>query len=304
MDKQSSLLEVNNSGYQSDDNLVLAPWFTSELSDNVRPPWLVQVTNKKSDTQFKQYDPMSYKNLPIDFYQLSFNPTVSNILNFMSQWGFLHAPYPLIDQWSTSSNYVGESLYYWRYHLILFSSWMQLWKFIDKYPQGANSVPDSADVDIEKRISWSRDYRKIHYKYQFTDAYGTSLDFSTSFDADTLKENFGPAESISPGSFYFPALFVLKEQVAAVLTKYVHVGIDLHPHQNIRLYPETLLGAIYLHFTLAILGGAEKQALCENTFCKYGRFFIKKRRDQRFCSKMCREQAFYYSSKSKGVVTM
>ena len=48
MDKQSSLLEVNNSGYQSDDNLVLAPWFTSELSDNVRPPWLVQVTNKKS----------------------------------------------------------------------------------------------------------------------------------------------------------------------------------------------------------------------------------------------------------------
>ena len=120
----------------------------------------------------------------------------------------------------------------------------------------------------------------------------------------TLKENFGPAESISPGSFYFPALFVLKEQVAAVLTKYVHVGIDLHPHQNIRLYSETLLGAIYLHFTLAILGGAEKQALCQNTFCKYGRFFIKKRRDQRFCSKMCREQAFYYSSKSKGVVTM
>ena len=50
-----------------------------------------------------------------------------------------------------------------------------------------------------------------------------------------------------------------------------------------------------------ILGGAEKQALCENTFCKYGRFFIKKRRDQRFCSKMCREQAFYYSSKSRGL---
>ena len=121
-----SLLEVNISGYQSDDSFVLAPWFTTELSDNVRPPWLVQVTNKKSDTQFKQYDPMSYKNIPIDFYQLSFNPTVSNILKFMSQWGFLDAPYPLIDQWSTSSNYVGESLYYWRYHLILFSSWMQV----------------------------------------------------------------------------------------------------------------------------------------------------------------------------------
>ena len=55
MNKQSSLLEVNNSGYQSDDNLVLAPWFTSELSDNVRPPWLVQVTNKKSDTTERSY---------------------------------------------------------------------------------------------------------------------------------------------------------------------------------------------------------------------------------------------------------
>tara|TARA_B100000749_G_scaffold142637_1_gene109471 strand:- start:250 stop:1173 length:924 start_codon:yes stop_codon:yes gene_type:complete len=307
MDNQTTLLKVNSSGYDSVDNLILPPWYTTELSDNVRPPWLVQVNNNSSDPTFRYYDPMSYKNIAIEFYQLSFNPTLSNILNFMSQWGFLDNPYPLIDEWSTSSNFIGESLYYWRYHLILFSSWMQLWKLIDKYNHSATYLSDFPDTDItniEKRISWSRDYRKIHYKYQYTDPYGTSLNFSTTVDPITLKEMLRPAESISPGSFYFPALYVLKEEVSAVLTKYVHVGIDLHPHQNIRLYSETLLGAIYLHFALAILGGVEKQAFCENTFCKYGRFFIKKRRDQRFCSKMCREQAFYYTSKSKEVLPM
>ena len=307
MDKQPSLLKVNNSGYHSVDTLILPPWYTTELSDNVRPPWLVQLDSNRTDPTFRHYDPMSYKNIAIEFYQLSFNPTLSNILKFMSQWGFLDKPFPLIDEWSTSSNYIGESLYYWRYHLILFSSWMQLWKLIDKHTLPAtylSDFPDTDIADIEKRISWSRDYRKIHYKYQFTDAYGTSLNFSTSLDSIILKEIFGPAQSISPGSFYFPALYVLKEEVAAFLSKYVHVGIDLHPHQNIRLYSETLLGAIYLHFTLAILGGVEKQALCENTFCKYGRFFIKKRSDQRFCSKMCREQAFYYTSKSKEVSPM
>ena len=302
MDNQPTFLKVSSSGYDSVDNLMLAPWHTAELSDNVLPPWLVQLNNKSSDHSFSQYDPMVYKNIAIEFYQLSFNPTLSNILKFMSQWGFLDKPYPLVDEWSTSSNYIGESLYYWRYHLILFSSWMQLWMLLDKYSNPSTNLsdfPDSDINDVESRISWSRDYRRIHYKYQFTDPYGTSLTFSTTVNPITLNDMLHPSELVPPGSFYFPALYVLKEEVAAVLTKYVHVGIDLHPHQNIRLYSDTLFGAIYLHFALAILGGVEKQAFCENAFCKYGRFFIKKRKDQRFCSKMCREQAYYYSSKSK-----
>ena len=59
MDNQPVFLKVSSSGYDSVDNLVLAPWYTTELSDNVQPPWLVQLNKKSSDHSFRQYDPIA-----------------------------------------------------------------------------------------------------------------------------------------------------------------------------------------------------------------------------------------------------
>src|SRR5206468_63794 len=55
-------------------------------------------------------------------------------------------------------------------------------------------------------------------------------------------------------------------------------------------YPDTLLTTIYLQFAYDLVGGTPRQIICEG--CHRG--FPQRRRDQRHCSKRCRERARHH----------
>ena len=96
--------------------------------------------------------------------------------------------------------------------------------------------------------------------------------------------SFDPDDPLGPARAY------LTQEVNRRLRGHVHLTLGSFQDSPIRFFPDSLLAAIYLRFALELAGRSARERECE--FCHVP--FPVGRRDQRFCSKSCRENAGYH----------
>ena len=95
------------------------------------------------------------------------------------------------------------------------------------------------------------------------------------------------------GDVLEPMRYYVHKKVNDRLSGHVSPAVLPFLGGKIRLFPDSLLSALYLRFAfdLSSGGGYSREATCQ--FCK--QVFAQTRRDMKYCSKSCRDKATYWS---------
>jgi hypothetical protein len=151
-----------------------------------------------------------------------------------------------------------------------------------------------ASAYLRQRIAWSVDGRHVVY----VGPAGVP-------DAVIASAGGTPPQRIALGAFKRgdlagPARYHLHTAINARLRGRVHIATVMGERPGLKVYPESLLAAAYLHLAIAAGSVSPALRLCRNPRCPNGGFFFPRRRDQTACSKQCREAANYHARRARG----
>jgi len=278
-------------------------------------PWLVRA----GDTR-EQYPVLKRKNLLQDFARLAEDPSRDGIRRFAGRYGWLGLEQPVVSSPAGGPLQWAEPLSLWRQELLairdLWETWGALRTLEHKESEGPTACR-AARRRLEERIQWGQDgsiiYRAtvtcpesirfpagggkcpecgdslathVHFRrvIAFPRGYARGREATRSFDPD---DPLGPARAY------------LTQEVNRRLRGHVHLTLGSFQDSPIRFFPDSLLAAIYLRFALELAGRSARERECE--FCHMP--FPVGRRDQRFCSKSCRENAGYHRRREEKTVS-
>jgi hypothetical protein len=286
-------------------------WNWSGHFDSERQKWLVSVLMPRGGRQeLRAYKPLrEHTGLFREF--AATEPTRDGIVAFANRYGRLGAPAridilpPELDQdseaaarWSMDLGEPvagfpvrsGEPFGVWCYEILAMHRAVELWEMLRR----------KDDEGLAKRISWYRvPGEKVVVFYD--DHLGDPPDFSEGLFTPErdhhiiASEQNSPEilEEFSPGDRYDPAWVYLERAIKERLT----VGASPRPMRernpdrlSLRISPNSLLGAMWLQFALAVEGNKEHRQ-CEACKTWFEVSAQAARTSKRYCRAACRVRA-------------
>ena len=269
-------------------------------------PWLIAVSDRRTD-----YALLRRTSALSDFVKLAKEGTQEAITKFAEQYGQLDLGQPVTAadgrmQWA-------DPLGGWLHGINTLRHLWETWSAVEvleheqSYGQSAVGRMEQLLLD---RVSLAEDailYHAVVTRLPFdTDLFGASLGPCTlcgeEQDAvehvwrrvprpDTNRPGRPRHDRIARGEAITFARVALAHLISRHLRGRIHLTLlDDGEGAMVRHVPDSLLATLYLQLALRIAGTGLSERVCEH--CREP--FFPKRRDQRFCSKKCRELAGYH----------
>lgn len=228
------------------------------------------------------------------FEKLALAPTEDAILGFANRWGWLGEPVPLrregqgeVVPGSTESGLVeGERLAYWTHELLAFKERIDVLHAAD--------VVANSDAHLSRRVEAARSV--LSSRIEWIDGgvryWGKR---ETPFPerwilyppGDRPEDLVGRFES---GDVVGPARFQMFREINEILWEHVHPGVPAFTKTPVvRLFPQALIGAIYVRLLSDGLGVDARERQCRNC----GRYFTHGNAKRRYCTDKCRMEYGY-----------
>jgi hypothetical protein len=260
--------------------------------------WLVP-----KSAEARRYPVLANVRLTAAFQRVALDPTPAQILRFANQYGALTSGQWLVprDRRSTTGSRVftmggspadfGESLSFWQEEAVrfglLYETWMTVRAATEVDAHSPSEVARARDR-LSNLVHWGPD-DSIRIRSELTTMAGGT---SRSWTWVTHRDLPGHDEIIAglpPHDLAAAARYHLIVKVNEQLKGRVHPYLLPFRTSTIRFVPDALLAAIYLRFAFEISEGIGRLRECLGC----AQTFVPSRRDQRYCSKNCRERASY-----------
>jgi hypothetical protein len=237
------------------------------------------------------------------------------MLEFAGKYGTLGFPEPVTEGPGGGPILWAEPQSLWANELLAIRHLYETWHASSVLEQRRwfhSSTVRGAYRLLEERIRWGQDnavvyHVKVPAAGSLTKAPGgpCTLCFETQDEETHLWRLIEPpipprrrgrlARGFRTGDVVEPARYFISREINERLRG--HVDFTLWPFAGgpIRYVPDSLLAAIYVQFALEVSGRLGTQRECQHCHNP----FFPNRRDQRFCSKQCRELAAYYRRRAQ-----
>lgn len=272
-------------------------------------PWLVA----REPVQWERYPILRRQRVLLDeFTALGSNATERRILRFANKYGPL-GPGEMLKAKRGHPDTVlrGESIEMWRWHSSAVLTWREL---IDRAERGeaARLSPfvvwqrEPLGVGIRVAALDGRPTPKLAQMIHVSAAYSSMapvIPSSAFVDYGMLISEERDPEQILPmlhaGDVIEPIRMYVTMRVNQMLSGHIERTI-LYPDRSIRYFPDSLQAAIYVRLQDYLTGSDLAESICAYPDCPRidGRF-TPSRRDQRYCSTECRQNAAYHRKKGQ-----
>ena len=262
--------------------------------------WLIPNGNR-----WKRYPIGPKRAVAADFERLARIPTESAIAAFAGRWGWLDKPVPLVPAGggdpvvfgpADAGPLFGERLGYWKYELLAFADRLEVLRAIEvtKYLDPSETI-DTSDAGhlLRRHVKWTTSGGVRYLALPGTEYQsGKWILWPPGDRPQDLVGRFTQGDVVAPARFQ-----VLRE-INDILRKHVHPAVPAFLEEPVvRLFPETLLGAIYFRFALDEVGVDARSRPCDG--CP--NVFTQTHRKRRFCSDGCRQRYNYHQRRARKV---
>jgi len=266
-------------------------------------PWLIPI--EKSG--WERYPVLQHRALLDDFISLGKNPTARRVRARAKRYGPLGV-WVQIEPHGGGDVVLGESLHEWQWHSRAVATWSQLFEWLERgdatslspfvrwqqRPVGVGiriaSLNGRPDGNLATRVHVSSDYTSFGAMPQGAFWDGGML-ASEEYDPERILTELRYRDSIEPIRLYLHMRVnqALRERITRTI---------LYPSREIRYFPVSLLGAIYVRLQDHLTPDSRlAERRCHYSGCR--NLFIPRRRDQIYCSRPCRQAASYHKEARK-----
>jgi hypothetical protein len=276
----------------------LRPWGSDgEASDTAQEEWLS--TDGGEGRRYAislQADDLTKPSIARRFERLGENPSPARVLAFASRHGFLATPETLIDSdrnlrthpLSESDLKSGERLAFWQEEAARFRDLRETWRRLHDLNDGGPQRQHDAHAYLAKRVRWSpsghAQYRSEIETRTGTFSFTRWVASATDIQEGALADRFHTGDLVGPARLYLHR--VVNEQLRDHVSPAVPAFLE---RPAMRLFPDSLLGAIYFRFALDLVSPDSRDSVCDHCHMP----FAQGRKDKVFCSKNCKENARY-----------
>lgn len=287
------LWRAADAGYSLNSILKADQYQTDAKEVDQEPPWLVP-----KGELLRQYSPFSEPALHRKLAELD-EADQKQILSFANRYGLLGGHECMLVPPNGGKVILGESLKRWQHEIQQMSLFIKIWDFV-RYAS-MRDIEILHDVVVwsnSKRVAlkfaWERNggntrissYKKLNPQWLRNKPVGVSRGYEYCLLTNDIE---GPhlLERWNQGDVVEPALYCVCLQVNKSVRNYVAPQVLPFRKNEVRLFPQTLLSAMWLMFMWEI-SGERKVALCPN--CGY--WFQMSRSDHRWCSNACKQAGY------------
>jgi hypothetical protein len=287
-------------GFEWRDDLRAAVERGVFVTDDPEPgeSWLVP----KSREAFR-YPVLANVRLTAAFRRVALDPTRAQIVRFAAQYGALTSGQWLVPRGNGapagprtftmggSPSDFGESLSFWQQEAtrfgLLYETWTTLRTLTEVDAHSRSEVARAQDR-LARSVRWDAD-DSIGIRSEITTAEGGTSRSWTWVTHPKLPGHDELLAALPPHDLAAAARYHLIVKVNEQLKGRVDPYLLPFRASTLRFVPDSLLAAIYLRFAFEISEGIGRLRECAGC----AQSFVPGRRDQRYCSKNCRERASY-----------
>ena len=257
----------------------------------------------------RQYAPLAKVELHRRFAAVT--PTENGIIRFAGRYGLLGdgitLSYP-----PPSHLFIGESLGYWRQQIAQMGVLVALWDLVER----------RASDDLSTYVRWYRDPVRVTLEFVFGEGTlhreltrrawreqaspktvwdGSGVDVSAAASQTIANEQFGRDDQDLLAHWSFgdpigPARYFVHQRVNQRMKGHVSPAVLPFRRGDVFFFPDSLLGALYVHFALELSGGARRRAVCARPGCS--RYFLRNHGNRLYCSEQCSKLHYYHKHKT------
>lgn len=282
-------------GYVWDDQTQALPTPPAEREhlNKDQGPWL-RPADSSPQANARVYPVLRKPRVFRDFIALSRDPTRDKIQAFANTWGMLTAGVIRTGRHLTNGWIAAESLRDWQTALMDFRLLWETWEAVRALLHGdshSTSSQRNASRLLRGRITWRNRDTTVGYHAELPEGGFRTWVLAHPGYHEDLLEAFKPGDVLGPARYYVHMELTerLRRRVNLVVG---FTGASGHDTQ-MRYSPSDLVTAMYVHFALDVAGARGEERIC--AACNHP--FLPRRRDQRFCGKLCRERAGYHRRK-------
>ncbi len=300
------LWRVSGAGYSINKTLKAVPEQTDAEKVDQEPPWLVP-----KGELLRQYTPLAESTLHRKFVKLD-EADQEQILSFANRYGLLGGHDCLLVPPNGGELMLGESLSRWQHEIQQMSIILAIWDLVcdlddDRLGQ-IISWPNPDRVEIS--MSWRRQGGKIELgKHKGSPYYSDFIRTVSTFptpqsgvegvEYDTIadrqdKTRMELLDRWDKGNVIKPALYYVCLQVNQRVRNYVSPQVLPFRKLELRVFPQTLLSAMWLMFMWEI-SGENNVFLCPSCL----EWFSTEDRRRKHCSDACKQKAYREREKRK-----
>ncbi|MEJ7578662.1 MAG: hypothetical protein WKF74_16820 [Pyrinomonadaceae bacterium] len=283
------LYGVATTGHRWDDDLASAGDWVNKHKYIGEAPWLVVPPDPQRWSE-RRYAPLSIPDLHRTFGKVEI--TRKGIKNFADQYGLLGQYAQLIDlRQSPAPVIVGESLSFWQDEIIHISRLLELWDLIKEDDIGG----------LNKFVVWGRDQTvSVVFKHftRFPTEGGAMIASRHNVKARAEYDK-GLINYWGYNSRKEPARYYVCEEINKRLRSHVSPRVSSFREGEIYMFPDNLLSAFYILFSLEVSGRQRPFFKCKQC-SKYSPQNENGKPSRReFCDDSCRKQFNYHKSKNR-----
>jgi hypothetical protein len=259
--------------------------------------WLVRKGARASAAIFdRQYPLLRAPALLRAWDELTKDPADGEIVRFADRYGLLGIEHALIVRGESQYDFplVGEPAGEWHNAVLAFRHLRELWAAVatlrDADSNSNQAVARSAAL-IEERMTPAPG-RGFLYRARCEVAGAQTERSRVLTTPDGGWPKLVGHESL--GERANAAAYLVHLQISENLVGKVDAVVLPYRGSVLRFLPNSLLGALWLLFALEVSGEAARQIPCRHCSAP----FAPRRRDQRYCSKRCKDNAGYHRGKA------
>lgn len=293
------LWQVHVDGYAINESLKAIESQTDAEPMDQKPPWLVPNGNLA-----KQYAPLADPTLHRRFAALN-ETHDAQVLSFANRFGALGGHDCLLTTPDSGETILGESLNRWQHEIREMSIILAIWDLVWTSSAGKLGEifiwPNPERIEI--RLSWHREdgktelgkYKKTNEFINFTGAVSNLTTIQSSVSSSTVEIIADRRKHIKTdiinrwdqGDVVEPALYYVCSQVNQRIRTNVSPQILPFRRNELRLFPQTLLSAMWLMFMWEI-SGENNVFICPSCL----EWFSTEDRRSMYCSGACKQKAY------------
>ena len=255
------------------EELAATDWMIlKDLSPEQIDNWL----SYGSPLPFREYNPLRFAGLHREFAEISY--TAEGVLTFASKYGFMGFNTQMLKRESQvikRCEAIGEPLQEWYAEIAGVGLLLSLY---DQY-----SSPNSADHNLQSLVWISGgavSFEPEAMLHRGMEATGWMYQ-------DILLPLRSPEQKLADWD-HWGARFLLEGLLSYALAQLAAPKFSAVPGGQITLVPNSLLGAIYVHFVQEVLGRADPLTRCAGC----GKWFVARHASKMYSSHACKQKAY------------
>jgi hypothetical protein len=277
------LLQAPEAGYRWATDLVPAPG-QQGVRDAPDGPWLVEIPT--ANPMNRQYAPLQLPNLHRQFGKTKLSLPAAR--RFANRYGWLgHHTVGLIHATSSSDTVqLGESWGYWQREIEEMARLLELWDLV-RHAELTHHVGL-----LSRLVRWHGEPYSV-FLIRMSQSGRQWLDLIATARRPADHELLARWK---PNSLVEPVRYYVYDKVNERMRGHVSPVVLPYWHGEFRMFPDCLLGTLYLLFALELSGQSHAPMICQGC----GAYFVPHHGLQRYHDNRCRQRAYHARARADG----